>query len=32
MNAMFADLSDNQTDDLMRLLVRLRRSIEAHPV
>jgi DNA-binding MarR family transcriptional regulator len=32
MEGMFADLSDNQTDDLMRLLVHLRRSIEAHPI
>ncbi len=32
MDAMFADLSDNQSDDLMRLLVHLRRSIEAHPI
>jgi hypothetical protein len=29
---MFADLSDHQTDDLMRSLIQLRRSIEAHPV
>jgi len=32
MDAMFADLSDNQSDDLMRLLTHLRRSIEAHPL
>ncbi len=32
MDAMFADLSDNQSGDLMRLLVHLRRSIEAHPI
>jgi DNA-binding MarR family transcriptional regulator len=32
MDEMFADLSDNQTDDLMRSLMQLRRSIEAHPV
>jgi DNA-binding MarR family transcriptional regulator len=32
MDEMFADLSDNQTDDLMRLLVHLRRSLEAHPI
>jgi DNA-binding MarR family transcriptional regulator len=32
MDEMFADLSDNQTDDLMRSLTQLRRSIEAHPV
>jgi DNA-binding MarR family transcriptional regulator len=32
MDAMFADLSDKQSDDLMRLLVHLRRSIEAHPI
>jgi DNA-binding MarR family transcriptional regulator len=32
MNEMFADLSDHQTDDLMRSLIQLRRSIEAHPV
>jgi hypothetical protein len=29
---MFADLSDHQTDELMRLLTHVRRSIEAHPV
>jgi DNA-binding MarR family transcriptional regulator len=29
---MFADLSDNQTADLLRLLTRLRRSIESHPL
>src|SRR5208282_4581879 len=32
MDEMFADLSDNQAGDLMRLLTHLRRSIEAHPV
>jgi DNA-binding MarR family transcriptional regulator len=32
MDAMFADLSDNQSGDLMRLLMHLRRSIEAHPI
>jgi DNA-binding MarR family transcriptional regulator len=32
MEEMFADLSDNQTDDLMRLLTNMRRSIEAHPI
>jgi DNA-binding MarR family transcriptional regulator len=32
MDTMFADLSGNQIDDLMRLLTNLRRSIEAHPV
>ncbi len=32
MDAMFADLSDHQSEDLMRLLVHLRRSIEAHPI
>ena len=32
MDEMFADLSDNQPDDLMRSLMQLRRSIEAHPV
>ena len=32
MDDMFADLSDSQTDDLMRSLTQLRRSIEAHPV
>ncbi len=31
MDGMFADLSDNQIGDLMRLLTHLRRSIEAHP-
>ncbi|MGO9512729.1 MAG: MarR family winged helix-turn-helix transcriptional regulator [Steroidobacteraceae bacterium] len=29
---MFADLSDNQTADLLRLLTHLRRSIESHPL
>lgn len=32
MDAMFADLSDKQVDDLMRLLGQLRRSIDAHPL
>ena len=32
MEEMFADLSDHQTDELMRLLTHVRRSIEAHPV
>jgi DNA-binding MarR family transcriptional regulator len=32
MDKMFADLSDNQTEDLMRLLTHLRRSIETHPI
>jgi DNA-binding MarR family transcriptional regulator len=32
MDEMFADLSDNQIEDLMRLLAHVRRSIEAHPV
>lgn len=32
MDEMFADLSDNQAGDLMRLLTHLRGSIEAHPV
>jgi DNA-binding MarR family transcriptional regulator len=32
MDEMFADLSDNQADDLLRSLMQLRRSIEAHPV
>jgi len=32
METMFADLSDHQSGDLMRLLTHLRRSIEAHPV
>jgi len=29
---MFADLSDHQTADLLRLLTHLRRSIESHPL
>jgi DNA-binding MarR family transcriptional regulator len=32
MDKMFADLSDPEIEDLMRLLTRVRRSIEAHPV
>jgi DNA-binding MarR family transcriptional regulator len=32
MDEMFAELSDNQAEDLMRLLTHLRRSIEAHPI
>jgi DNA-binding MarR family transcriptional regulator len=32
MDAMFAELSDHQTGELMRLLTLLRRSIEAHPL
>jgi DNA-binding MarR family transcriptional regulator len=32
MDEMFADLSDHQTEELMRLLTHVRRSIEAHPV
>lgn len=32
MDTMFADLSDNQVSDLMRLLTYLRRSIETHPI
>ena len=32
MDEMFADLSDNQTEELMRLLMHLRRSIETHPI
>lgn len=31
MDGLFADLSENQIDELMRLLNRLRGSIEAHP-
>ncbi len=31
MDGMFADLSDTQIGELMRLLTHLRRSIEAHP-
>ena len=31
MDGMFADLSENQIEELMRLLNRLRGSIEAHP-
>jgi hypothetical protein len=29
---MFSALSDGQTEELMRLLTRLRGSIEAHPI
>jgi DNA-binding MarR family transcriptional regulator len=32
MNEMFSDMSNHQIDELMRLLMNLRRSIEAHPV
>ena len=32
MDEMFSGLSDNQIDDLMRLLMHLRCSIEAHPI
>jgi DNA-binding MarR family transcriptional regulator len=32
MDTMFAELSDNQIDELMRLLTHVRRSIETHPV
>jgi DNA-binding MarR family transcriptional regulator len=32
MDAMFADLSGHQIEDLMRLLSHVRRSIDAHPV
>jgi DNA-binding MarR family transcriptional regulator len=32
MDEMFADLSDKQTEELMRLLMHLRRSIETHRI
>ncbi|HMK85056.1 MAG TPA: MarR family transcriptional regulator [Steroidobacteraceae bacterium] len=32
MDEMFADLSDSQMEELMRLLTHVRRSIDAHPV